>query len=179
MTAPVVDQAKQSKELGPRAKAVVHRVGMPPGVLAEPLEQADDRVILLVNFVVGEERTVLGVEDKHQPQQDSEQARIDLVRVVLQHVAEQLAVPLVVGRLEAAKQLIESGQDLLSQLGRDEVLVLAAFREYCRKPLLFWKRKEASADSSICKAAKMGRPATSDICRTSNVACPDVSPWGA
>ena len=124
--AAVVDQAEQGQELGPAAEAVVHRVGMPAGVLAEPLEQADDRVILLVDLVIREERTVLGVEDEHQPQQDAEQARIDLVRVVLQHVAEQVAVALVVGRLEAPEQFVERGQDLLGQLGRDEVLVLPA-----------------------------------------------------
>ena len=142
MPAAVVDQAEERQELRPAPIAVVHRVGMPPGVLAEPLEEADDRVVLLVDLVVREERTVLGVEDEHQPQQDAEQARIDLVRVVLQHVAEQLAVPLVVGRLEAAEQLIERGQHLLGQLGRDEVLVLPALGEDGRQALLVGEREE-------------------------------------
>ena len=115
---------------------------MPPGVFAEPLEEAEDRVVLLVDLVIREERTVLGVEDEHQPQQNAEQARIDLVRVVLQHVAEQVAVPLVVGRLEAAEQLVEGGQDLLGQLGRDEVLVLPALGEDGRQALLVREREE-------------------------------------
>ena len=71
VAAAVVDQAEEGQELRPGAVALVHRVGMPAGVLAEPLEEAGDRVILLVDLVVGEERTVLGVEDEHQPQQDA------------------------------------------------------------------------------------------------------------
>ena len=109
-----------------------------------------------------------------------EQARVDLVRVVLQHVAEQLAVPLVVGRLEAAEQLIEGGQHLLGQLGRDEVLVLPALGEDGRQRAASSGRvKSRSAPSSIRSAAKIGRPATSVIAWTGNVRWPEVSPRGA
>jgi len=44
---------------------MIHRVGIPPGIFAEPLEQADDRVVLLVDLVIREERSVLGIEDEH------------------------------------------------------------------------------------------------------------------
>ena len=43
---------------------------------------------------------------------------------------------LVVGRLEAPEQLVEGGQDLLGQLGRDEVLVLPALGKNIRQALL-------------------------------------------
>jgi hypothetical protein len=46
-----------------------------------------------------------------------------VVRVVGKHGAQQFAVPLVVGRLEAAQQLVERGEYLLGQLGRDKVLI--------------------------------------------------------
>ena len=37
--------AEEREELRPRAVAVVHRVGVAPGVLAQPLEEAVDRVV--------------------------------------------------------------------------------------------------------------------------------------
>ena len=126
MSSSVVDQPEERQELGPGAEAVGHRVGIAPGVLAQPLEKPGDRVVLLVDLVVREERTVFGIEDEHQPQQNAEQACINLVRVLLQHVAEQFAMSLVVGRLETAEQLVKGGQDLLGQLCRDQILVLPA-----------------------------------------------------
>ena len=45
-------------------------------------------------------------------------------------------MPLVVGRLEAAEQFVKRSQDLLGQLGRDEVLVLPALGEDGRQALL-------------------------------------------
>ena len=65
-----------------------------------------------------------------------------MVRVVGKHGAEQFAVALIVGRLEAAEQLVECGQHLLGQLGRDEVLILAAFGENRGQALLFRKGEE-------------------------------------
>ena len=43
-----VDQPKECDELGPGAEAQIHRVGMLCGVAAEPLEEAVDAVVLLV-----------------------------------------------------------------------------------------------------------------------------------
>ena len=51
-------------------------------------------------------------------------------------------MPLVVGRLEAAEQLVERGQHLLGQLGRDEVLVLPALGQDGRQALLVREREE-------------------------------------
>ena len=42
---PVVDQPEQRQQLRPGAVALVHRVGVARGVLAQPLEQAGDRVV--------------------------------------------------------------------------------------------------------------------------------------
>ena len=91
---------------------------------------------------VGHQPAVLGVEQEHQPQQHGEQPGVDLVRVVVQHVAEQFALAQVVGRLEAAQQLVQRGQHLLGQLGGDGVLVLAAVGEDGRQALLVRQREE-------------------------------------
>ena len=121
---------------------MVHRVGVPTGVLAEPLEEAGDGVVLLVDLVVREKVAVLGVEDEHEPHQDSEQARIDVVRVVREHLAEQITPALIVGRLETADQLVECREHLLGKLGRDEVLVLAAIGQDGGKPLLVGEQEQ-------------------------------------
>ena len=65
-----------------------------------------------------------------------------MVRVGGEHLAEQLALGLVVGGLETADQLEERRQDLLGQLGRDDVLVLAAVGEDGREPLLLAQAEE-------------------------------------
>ena len=137
-----MDQAEERQELRPCAVAVVHRVGVPTSVLAEPLEEAGDRVVLLVDLVVREEVAVLGVEDEHEPHQDGEQARVDVVRIVREHLAEQFAPALVVGRLEAADQLVECCEHLLGELGRDEVLVFAAIGQDGGEPLLVGEQEQ-------------------------------------
>ena len=139
MAAAVVDQAEEGEKLGPCPIAMVHGVGVPSGVFPQPLEEAGDGVEVLVHLVVRQQRTVFGVEQKNQPQQHGEQAAIDVVRVVGKHGAQQFAMPLVVSRLEAAEQLVECGQHLLGQLGRDKVLIFAAFRKDRGQSLFFRK----------------------------------------
>ena len=170
VAAAVVDQAEERQQLRPGAVALVHRVGVAAGVGAQPLEEAGDRVVVGVDRVAGEQAAVLGVEEEHEPHEDGEQAGVDLVRVVGEHLAEQLALALVVGRLEAAEQLVEGGEHLLGQLRRDDVLVLAALGEDGRAAAACPAGvKSRSAQSSMCRAAKIGRPATSVISATGKV----------
>ena len=65
---------------------------------------------------------------------------------------------LVVGCLEAAEQLVERGQDLLGQLGRDEVLVLPALGEDGRQALLVGEREEPLGGEQHLKGGE-NRPA--------------------
>ena len=53
VAAAVVDQPEQRKELRPRAVARVHRVGVARLVLAQPLEEAGDRVVPLIDLAAG------------------------------------------------------------------------------------------------------------------------------
>nr|WP_165251981.1 hypothetical protein [Paludisphaera soli] len=140
--AAVVDQAEERQELRPRAVAVVHRVGVPAGILAEPLEEAGDRIELLVDLVAGDEPAILGVEHEDEPHQHGEQSRVDVVRVVLQHGPEQFALRPLVGRLEPPDEFIEGLEHLLGELGGDEVLVLAAVRQDRGEALLGPEREE-------------------------------------
>jgi len=95
---------------------------------------------------------------------------IDVVRVGGEHIAEEFSLGLVVGGLEAADQLEERRQDLFGQLGRDDVLVLAAVGEDGRSRCFSPRLKSRSAQSSKCRAAKIGRPATWTISATLKVA---------
>ena len=102
MPPPIVNQAEQRQELGPGAEAVIHRVGIPARIFPQAFEKAGDRVELLVDLLGGEQRAVFGIEQEHHPRQDGDQPCIHVVRIVREHVAEQFAVPLVVGRLEVS-----------------------------------------------------------------------------
>ena len=68
-----------------------------------------------------------------------------------------------VGGLKAAQQFVESGEHLPGQLRRNGVLVLAAFGEDGGQACLSGRENNRSADSSMSRAAKTGRPAISVI----------------
>ena len=67
--------------------------------------------------LAGHQAAVLGVEQEDQPHQHRDQPGVDLVRLVREDLPEQLALALVVGRLQAAEQLEQRRQHLLRQLG--------------------------------------------------------------
>jgi hypothetical protein len=50
------------------------------------------------------------------------------VWIPIQHIPKQLSLAQVVGCLESAEQLVQGGQHLLCQLGRDGVLVAEHFK---------------------------------------------------
>ena len=145
----------------PGPETLVHRVGEAAGVVPQPVEQAGDRVVVRVDRIAGQQVAVLGVQHEDQPHQHRQQARIDVVGIVGQHVPQQLAVRDIVGRLEAAHQFVQGRQHLLGQLGGDGVLVLAAV--WPGSPAVAGSRPARtcrSAHSSMCRAANIGRPAT-------------------
>ena len=57
---------------------------------------------------------------------------INVVGIIGQNLAEQVAASLIVRSLEAAQQLIQSFEHLLGKLCRDNILILAAVGEDCR-----------------------------------------------
>ncbi len=58
----VVHHPKEHDELRPGAIAVVHRVGVKAGVLAQAFEEPDDGVVIDEGGVVREQAALLGVE---------------------------------------------------------------------------------------------------------------------
>ena len=79
VAAAVIDEAEQCEELRPGSEALVHRVGIPGRVVAEPLEEAPDAVMVSVNGIRREQSAILGEEDEYQPQQNREQTLVDLI----------------------------------------------------------------------------------------------------
>src|SRR5262249_41648168 len=100
--------------------------------------------------------TVLGVEQEDQPQQHRQEAGINLVRVVVENLAEQLALAVVVGGLEAAQQLEESGQYLSGQARRDSVLILAAGSKASGQTLLLRQREQPLGAQQHVQGGKDG-----------------------
>ena len=84
-----------------------------------------------------------------------------------------------VGRLEAAQQLVQRVQHLLGELRRDLVLVPAAVGEQARQALLAREREQPRSSSSRCSAARIGRPAICSMSATRNSSQPELSPRGA
>ncbi len=114
---------------GPGAVALVHRVRVERGVLAQALVEARRGVVAQEGLVLGQHVPLLGVEQEDEPQEDGEQRPVDLVRVLGERLAEELALGRVVGGLEAAQQLVERVEHLLGEALADLVLVLAAVLE--------------------------------------------------
>ena len=114
----VVEQPEQHEELRPGAVALVHRVGMEGRVLAQPLVEAGERVVAREGLSLGQQVPLLGVEQEDEPQDDGEQRVVDVVGTLGQRLAQQFTVRCVVGRLDAAQQLVERVQHLLGQAAR-------------------------------------------------------------
>ncbi len=142
MPAAFVNHAEERKQLRPGPEPLVHRVGVTALVGPQPLEQSRDRVEVGVDRIAGEQVAVFGVQDEDQPHEHGQQAGIDVVGVFAEHVGQQLALALVVGRLEAADQFVKGGQHLLGELRGDDVLVLAAVGQDGGQALLLGQREK-------------------------------------
>ena len=112
---PVVDHPEQGEQLRPGAVALVHRVRVMPGVLAQPGVQGGERVAPGERRLAGQHVAFLGVEEEHEAQQHGEQAAVDEVGVLVQRAGEQLASAQLVGRLEAAQQCVERAEHLTGE----------------------------------------------------------------
>ena len=103
--------------------------GIERRVFAQALVETRKRVVAQEGLVLGQHVPLFGVEQEDEPQDDGEERAVDLVGVLGERLAQQLALRGVVGRLEAAQQLIEGVKDLLGQALADLVLELAAVFE--------------------------------------------------
>ncbi len=139
----VVEQAEQHQELRPSAVALVHRVGVQRGVLAQALVQAGERVVAHERLAVRQQVALLGVEQEHEAQDDGEQGVVDVVGAFGQRRAQQRAVRQVIGGLEAAEQLVEGVQHLLRQPLAHRVLVAPAVVEERGEALVARQAQEA------------------------------------
>ena len=137
-----MNHSKQREELTPRTETEIHRIGMVSGILAEALEQPGDRVMVSIDRIRGEQPAVLRIKDEHEPHEDIQQPGVHLVRIVLEHAAQKVAPSVIVGGLKAAKQFVERALHLLRKLGRNGVLILAAFSEDPGQPLYFWQAEQ-------------------------------------
>src|SRR2546425_2895834 len=99
--------------------------------------------MVCINRIARKHTTVLCIEDEHEPHEDIQQPCVDLIRVIVQNVAQEITTPVIIGGLEASKQFIERAQHLLRELGRDRVLVFAALGEDRRQSLLFREAKQS------------------------------------
>ncbi len=84
------------------------------------------RVIAQERLVLGEHVPLFGVKHEDEPQDHGEQRAVDLVGVLGQRLAQELAPRGVVGGLKAAQKLVEGVQHLFGQALADLVLELAA-----------------------------------------------------
>ena len=83
------------------------------------------------------------------------------------------------GRIEAAQQLVEGTPDLLRERRGDGGLALAAFLEKGAQPLLGRGVEQRKPPSTSFKPASIGRPATVASERSGKDTQLEVSPRGA
>ena len=84
----VVNQAKERQQLRPGAIPQVHGVREPRRVRPQPLEQPGDGVGVRVDRITRQQSPVFRIQHEHQAHEHREQAGIDLVRVLGQHVTQ-------------------------------------------------------------------------------------------
>ncbi len=156
--AAVVNQAEEGEEAGPGAVALVHRVGVEAGVGAELLEEAGDPVVLGVGGLLRHHPPLFSVEEEDQAHQRGHQAAVDPLRIVAGDVTQEGPLDRVVGSDKPTKKLAKGPQDLLGELGRDLVLVLAALGEERRQAAIVGEGEEARRPEEELKGAE-DRPA--------------------
>ena len=109
-----MDKPEQRQQLRPCAKSLVHVVGPGRRVFPQPIEQATQGIVLLVDRVIGHEPPILGVEHKHQAHQRRDQPAIELLRIAPRQL-DEFARALRIGGNEAAQQLMQRGEHLPRQ----------------------------------------------------------------
>ena len=138
----VVEQPEQHQQLRPRPVPLVHRVGMERRVLPQALVEAGQRVVAREGLALRQQVPLFRVEQEDEPQNDREERVVDVVGTIRQRLAQQLAVPRVVGRLHAPQQLVEGVQHLLGQPLAHLVLEAPAVGQQRREPLLAGQGEE-------------------------------------
>ena len=179
-SAPSWIMPEEHEQLRPGAVALVHRVREERGVLAQALVQARERVVAQERLVLRQHVPLLGVEQEDEPQDDGEQRAVDLVGVVGERLAQQLAARGVVRGLEAAQQLVERVQDLLGEPLADLVLELAAVVEQRSEALRARQRQEAAlAEQQPQRGRRSAGPPSAPSSATWKSSQPELSPRGA
>jgi hypothetical protein len=76
----------------PRPKALVHRIWIERGILAEALIEAGERVEAQERLILRQHVPLLGKEQEHEPQDDSEQGSVDFVGMLCEWLAQEFAL---------------------------------------------------------------------------------------
>ena len=134
---PQVHGPEQRDEPRIRPEAPVHRVRIPAVIGLERAEQAEDGIALREEGMFrGEEPAIFAVEQEHEPQQDGEEARVQVVVAALHGRPERAcAVPLVRGG-EPGEEGLQRLEHLAGEGRRDVGVALAALREDGRELLV-------------------------------------------
>ena len=129
----LMNDPEKGDQLWPGAATEIHRVGVFGGVGAEPLEEPVNAIELLVEARRRQEAAVFGVEREHQPHEDCQEALVDLIWPGGEDVAEEFAIGLLIGGLEATDELKGGVDHLLGQGGGDGRLEIAALGQEGRQ----------------------------------------------
>ena len=135
----VVDHSKERQQPCPGAVALIHRVGVQCGIGPQPFVEAAQGVVAFegpVRRVRQKEAAFLRVQQEHQPEDHGKQAAVDVVAVRPEMLVEKFSAGGVVGRLDAAQELVQGVQHLVRELLADLVLVLPAVGEQRGEPLV-------------------------------------------
>ncbi len=138
----VVDHAEQCQELRPGPVALVHRVRVERRILAQPFEETCQGIGAEERLVLGQHLSLLGIEEEDEAQDDGQERAVDLVGMLGQGLAQQLALRGVVRRLEAAEEFVEGVQHLLGEALGDLVLEFPAVGEERGEALVARKGQE-------------------------------------
>ena len=153
---PAVDEPKQSEQPTPTAAPLVHRVGMERCVLDQLGVEAAQRIALLVDvlgvrLVQGrQEVAVLCVEHEDEAHEHRQQALIEMMGLARRQLANERRI----GRVEAAQQLMQRAEYLLSKRCRDRGLLLPASAQQGRQTGLRPIREQARPIEQQFEAGK-------------------------
>ena len=166
-----MDEAKQHEKLRPGAEALVHGVGVERGVFAQAPVEAGERVVAGEGLVLRQHAALLGIEQEDQPQDDGEQAAVDVVAVPAggERLAQQRAAGSVVGGLEPAKKLVERVHHLLREALAHFVLISAAVLQKGGEPLGAWQCEKSLLGEEQAEGGAQGAPRASAHVRDAEV----------
>lgn len=110
------DRAEQRQQPVPRAEPAAHRVRVAARVPLElRVERLDGQVLAVGLRAHRQEGPVLGVQQEDQPQEDGEQAAVDVVRAARERVLQVARLVPLRGRLEAGEEDLQRLVDLASE----------------------------------------------------------------